>query len=192
MVTRSAATVSGPSPNTALVAGAISVVRASSCRFRVRASWSRARARAATERSDAFGGLDRVGEVGEVGAQPQAGVDELGGGQAAQLAAERFRCGHQQPDQGVRCSRLGFDGDVPGDSKHPDRLDRTGGQLGCAAGVAGQHRACGCFGVDWVALAALAQQPPVRAGDLEHLHLLLVEVAGQAGARRRSLRHRPG
>jgi hypothetical protein len=56
-----------------------------------------------------------------------------------------------------------------------------------------QDGARGGFGVNGVALAALATQPPVRAGYLQHGHVLLVQVTGQArSGRHRCPRPRPG
>src|SRR4029453_11675703 len=45
-----------------------------------------------------------------------------------------------------------------------------------------QHGAGGGLGVDRVRLATLAAGPTIRPVDLDHPHLLVPQVAGQAGA----------
>jgi hypothetical protein len=69
---------------------------------------------------------------------------------------------------------VSLDRSGPGDAEHPDRLDRSGGQLRRAAGVPGQHSASGGFGIERVALAVLAAQSRVRAWHLEHGHVVLM------------------
>jgi hypothetical protein len=76
---------------------------------------------------------------------------------------------------------LGFDGTEAGHAQHADRLDRSVGQLGRSACLACQYGSSGCLGVDRVTFAALPSQPTVRARHFEYLHVLFVQVAGQAG-----------
>src|SRR5205085_12038899 len=77
---------------------------------------------------------------------------------------------------------LGFQRPGPGDSQGADGLDGPGGQLGRAAGFAGEDGAGSGLGIDGVAFAALAPQPAVWARHFQDCDLAGVQVAGQARA----------
>src|SRR5271170_589980 len=97
------------------------------------------------------------------------------------LATQRIGCGDEHRAQRVHRSSLGLDGADAGHPQHADRLYRSISELGYAACFARQYGSCRRFGVDRVAFAALASQASVRAWYLEHLHVLLVQVAGEPG-----------
>jgi hypothetical protein len=63
-----------------------------------------------------FGGLDGIGEVGRVGTQTCAGVDELCRGQGTQLGAQWLRGGDDHRAQGVERGGAGLDRAVAGDA----------------------------------------------------------------------------
>ena len=60
-----------------------------------------------------------------------------------------------RPSSVLLAAVFAFTAPVLATLQHPDGLDRTSRQLGCAAGVAGQHGAGGGLSVDRVALAVL-------------------------------------
>jgi hypothetical protein len=62
-----------------------------------------------------------------------------------------------------------------------DRLGDPVTGLGRALGTAGQHGIGGGVGIERVGLALGAALPPVRPVDLDHLHTLAGQVAGERG-----------
>lgn len=85
----------------------------------------------------------------------------------------------------------GLHGAAANHSDQPDRLHHPDGRLGCAGGLARQHRPGGCFGIGVVGLAA---PPRLAVGpvDLHHPDTFAGEVAGQAGAPRAGALHADG
>jgi hypothetical protein len=63
-----------------------------------------------------------------------------------------------------------------------DRLGDAVPGLGHRLGTPGQHRISGGVGIQWVGLTLGAALPPVRPVDLDHLHTLAGQVAGQRRA----------
>nr|WP_237109613.1 hypothetical protein [Nonomuraea sp. MG754425] len=111
-----------------------------------------------------------------------SGGDQLRDRQAAQLLTERIRGGH---DQGFEAAlRIGalVDGAASGDAQVPQRLDAAVALLGGAGAVAGE---CGLGGLDRVDRVGLALEPSgfaVGPVDFDHVDVLGLQQAGQAGS----------
>ena len=108
------------------------------------------------------GGLGGVVEVVLVDGQVAAGGQQGGWGQAAELAPQGFRGGHDDGAELVERGGAGLDRAAAGHLQHADGFDRAGAEFGHGGGPSGQHRPGGCDRVDRVGLAQAATLGPVR------------------------------
>ena len=133
-------------------------------------------------RQRSLGGMGWIGQGVLVRSEPATGSDQGRGGAAVQRLPQVGWGGDQQRLELVDGRGAGLDRAAAGGAQRPDRLHDPVAPLGGCGRRASQHGAGGRLGVDRVRPATLAADAPVRPVDLDHPHLLVKQVASQAGA----------
>ena len=129
-----------------------------------------------------LGGVGWVGQESLVGSEPGAGGDQHRRRQVLERLADRGWCGNQSRLELVDRRGPSFAGAPTGGTQHANRLDDPIAPLGGRGRDPGKHGPGGRLGVDRVRLAMLPAGASVGPVDLDHPHLLIKQVASQAGA----------
>ena len=127
-------------------------------------------------------GVGWVGQESLVGSEPGAGGDQHRHREVLERLADRGWCGNQERLELVNRRGPSFAGAPAGGAQHANRLDDPIASLGGRGRRSRQHGPGGRLGVDRVRLAMLPAGAPVGPVDLDHPHLLIKQVASQAGA----------